>query len=86
MCRYAHADELDTLQFKAGESLRYDSNIFRLSDTANSQNIIGTSDRSDTIAITTVGVKVDKPYGLQKFELNVNLDHYIYNNFSYLSG
>lgn len=84
MCRYAHADELDTLQFKAGESLRYDSNIFRLSDTANSQNIIGTSDRSDTIAITTVGVKVDKPYGLQKFELDVNLDHYIYNNFSNL--
>lgn len=81
----AKADELDTLQFRVGEALHYDSNVFRLSDSVNTQNIIGTSSRSDTFAVTTVGVKVDKPYGLQRFELDVNADHYNYKNFSTLN-
>jgi exopolysaccharide biosynthesis operon protein EpsL len=79
------ADELDTLQFKAGESLQYDSNLFRLSDSADSQAVLGNSKRSDTIAITTLGLKLDKPYGLQRFEFDVNVDHYNYKNFSSLN-
>lgn len=84
LLRHAKADELDTLQFKAGETLRYDSNVFRLSDSVNAQSVIGNASRSDTIAITTVGVKVDKPYGLQRFEFDINADHYNYKNFSNL--
>ena len=79
------ADELDTLQFKAGESLQYDSNIFRLPDSTDAQSVLGNSKRSDTIAVTTLGMKLDKPYGLQRFEFNVNLDHYNYKNFSNLN-
>lgn len=79
-----HADELDTLQFKAGQSFQHDSNIFRLSDSASNQAVLGSSERSDTISVTTVGAKVDKSYGLQRFEFEVNANRYIYNDFSKL--
>lgn len=78
------ADELDTLQWTAGETLQYDSNVFRLSESANTQAIIGESSRSDTAAITTVGVVLNKPYSLQRFELNVHADNHRYRRFSSL--
>ena len=78
------ADELDTLQFRAAETLQYDSNVFRLSDTANAQAVIGSPTRSDTVAITTVGVLLNKPYSLQRFELDVHADYYRYKRFSNL--
>jgi exopolysaccharide biosynthesis operon protein EpsL len=79
------ADELDTLQFRVGESLQYDSNVFRLSDSTDAQSVLGNSKRSDTIAVTTLGIKLNKPYGLQRFELDANVDHYNYKNFSNLN-
>ncbi len=81
----AQADELDTLQFKAGISAQHDSNVFRLSDTANAQSVIGTPSRSDTAAITTVGVLLNKPYSLQRFELDIHADDYRYQRFSSLN-
>lgn len=71
------ADELDTVQFKAGQSVQYDSNVFRLPDSADS--------RSDIIGVTTVGAKIDKPYGLQRFEFGINADRYNYKNNSNLA-
>lgn len=78
------ADELDTLQFQAGQSVERDSNVFRLSDSVNAQAVIGTPVRSDTIAITTLGLKLDKRYGLQRFELDVNAQDHNYQRFSNL--
>lgn len=78
------ADELDTLQFRAGERLQYESNVFRLSESANAQALIGEPTRSDTAAITTVGVLLNKPYSLQRFELDVHADNYRYRRFSSL--
>lgn len=80
----AHADELDTLQFKAGQSVTHDSNIFRLSDTANAQALIGTTDRADTVSVTTAGFKVNKPFGLQRFELDAAVEDHHYSRFSNL--
>ena len=80
----AKADELDTFQFRAGIDLRHDSNVFRLSDSVNSQAVIGNSSRSDTIAVTTIGLKVDKTYSLQRFELDVSADHFNYKKFTNL--
>lgn len=80
----ARADNLDTLQFKAGQSVTHDSNVFRLSDSANAQAVIGTPDRDDTVAVTTAGFKIDKPYGLQRFELEAGLEDHHYSRFSYL--
>lgn len=79
------ADELDTLQWRAGEKLQYDSNVFRLSDTADAPALIGAPGRSDTAAITTVGVLLNKPYSLQRFELDVHADGYRYRRFSGLN-
>ncbi|HXE21416.1 MAG TPA: XrtB/PEP-CTERM-associated polysaccharide biosynthesis outer membrane protein EpsL [Rhodoferax sp.] len=84
-CLTAHADELDTLQFSAQENLLYDSNVFRLSDTVNPQTTLGTSSTSDMVATTTLGLKLDKHYGLQRFVLDVNAANYHYDRFSFLN-
>lgn len=78
------ADELDTFQFRAGQSWQYDSNVFRLSDSINSQAAIGLSSGSDHFGVTTIGAKIDKSYGLQRFEFDVNANRYSYKNFSRL--
>ena len=72
-----HADELDTLQFRAGQTWQYDSNIFRLSDAISGA-------RSDHFGVSTLGAKIDKSYGLQRFEIDVNANRYTYKNFSSL--
>lgn len=81
---FVQADELDTLQFKAGETVRHDSNVFRLSDSANTQALLGTPSRSDTVYDTTLGLKLDKRYSLQRFELSATADNFHYNRFSQL--
>ncbi|MDB5778168.1 MAG: hypothetical protein JWP77_2685 [Polaromonas sp.] len=78
------ADELDTLQFRAGQTWQYDSNVFRLSDAVNNQEVIGSPTRSDHFGVTTIGAKIDKNYGLQRFEIDVNANRYNYKNFSRL--
>ena len=78
------ADELDTLQFRVGQTWQYDSNVFRLSDSINNQAVIGTPSRSDHFGVTTIGAKIDKSYGLQRFKLDVNAHRYNYKNFSRL--
>ncbi len=84
-CLTAHADELDTLQFSAQENILYDSNVFRLSNSVQPQTLLGTPDRSDVIETTTLGLKLDKHYGLQRFVLDVNAANYHYNRFSFLN-
>ena len=83
--RTALADELDTLQFRVGQSVQHDSNIFRLSESANTQALLGRADRSDTIGVTSVGVKLNKSYSLQRFELDASSESYRYKNFSNLN-
>ncbi len=78
------ADEQDTLQFRASQAFQRDSNIFRLSDQANTQAILGTPERSDTVSTTTVGFRLNKPVGLQRFEVGANFEMYKYNRFSNL--
>jgi exopolysaccharide biosynthesis operon protein EpsL len=80
----AFADELDLLQFNAGLGWQHDSNVFRLSDQTPTPATIGTSGRSDNILSTTAGLKLRKPYGLQRFEADVSLENTKYNKFSNL--
>ena len=76
-CLSVQADELDTLQFYASENVQRDSNPFRLSDSAPS--------RSDTIAVTTLGFKLNKPVGLQRFEFDANVEDHRYKRFTSLN-
>ncbi|WP_029524302.1 XrtB/PEP-CTERM-associated polysaccharide biosynthesis outer membrane protein EpsL [Polaromonas glacialis] len=71
------ADELDTFQFRAGQTWQYDSNVFRLSDAV-------IAPPSDHFGVTTIGAKIDKSYGLQRFEFDINANRYNYKNFSAL--
>lgn len=80
----AMAQEPDTLQFRAAQSFQYDSNIFRLSDQANTQAVLGRSERSDMVSTTTVGFRLNKPVGLQRFEAGANLELNKYSRFSNL--
>jgi len=78
------ADAQDTLNLTVGASLMHDDNLFRLSSDANPQALLGTSQKSDTIRVTTVGLKFAKDYSLQRFELEASLVDYRYKTFDYL--
>ncbi len=64
-----------TLQFRVGQSLVRDSNVFRSPEATR---------RSDTYGVTTLGVKLDKRYSLQRIELDVYAQDYRYQDFSEL--
>lgn len=55
------ADELDTLQFMAAINKIYDSNLFRRP----------TNEVSDQATISTLGIRFDKTYALQRFVANI---------------
>jgi exopolysaccharide biosynthesis operon protein EpsL len=80
----AGADSLDTWNVSFGRSVMYDKNLFRLSDSADTRALLGTNERSDVITTDTLGLKISKPYSLQRFELDLNLAKYSYNRFDYL--
>ncbi len=73
----AQADELDTFQFRVGENIMHQSNVFYLPDSANPQG--------DKVAVTSAGLKINKAYGLQQIELDVGAENYRYSRFSQLN-
>jgi exopolysaccharide biosynthesis operon protein EpsL len=70
----AWADEQDALNFSAGAAVMFDDNLFRLPD----------SEKSDRILTTNAGIKIDKPYALQRFQVDVNVVDNRYDSYSYL--
>ncbi len=72
----APSDLPPTLQFRLGESLLRDSNVFRSPEATR---------RSDSYGVTTLGVKLDKRYSLQRIELDVYAQDYRYQDFSELN-
>jgi len=73
----------ETLQVRIGQSLAHDSNVFRLSD-AVAASVLGSSSQSDTYGVTTLGAKLDKRYGLQRIEFDVNAQNYRFSRYDYL--
>ncbi|MCK6407201.1 MAG: putative exosortase B-associated extracellular polysaccharide biosynthesis transporter EpsL [Rhodocyclaceae bacterium] len=80
----ATADAFDSLNLTVGATVMHDDNLFRLSSSADPQALLGTSQKSDTIRVTTLGLKFAKDYSLQRFELDASLVDYRYNTFDYL--
>ncbi len=60
----------DRVEIFAAENVTYDSNVFRISKDLDPNAILGESGRSDTVSSTSLGVNVDAPYSLQRFQLN----------------
>lgn len=81
----AQADADDTINLTAGATVQHDSNLFRLSSGVDPQSVLGKSSKSDQLSVTSVGLKVNKPYSGQRFELEATLLDYRYRTFDYLS-
>lgn len=79
------AQEQDTLKFHADYTLKTDSNLYRLSSSANSLAVTGRDSAAERIDITTVGMSFNKAYSLQRLELDLSLVDYHYQNFSQFS-
>ena len=61
----------DRVEVFAAENVTYDSNLFRLSKDVDPKSLIGSDQKSDTISTTSVGVNLDLPYSLQRFQANL---------------
>lgn len=78
------AQGLSPLTFEAGYSTQRDDNLFRLSDGANTQALLGRSSAAEQIDIRSLGMNFDKSWSLQNLRLNYRVVDYQYKNFSYL--
>lgn len=81
-----HADGADVLTLSAAATFVQDSNLFRLPPDANFPALIGSDSAADQITITSVGIKLNKDYSLQRVELDLNLANYRYQNFQFLDN
>ena len=81
----ATADEPRTLEVVLGDSVIHDSNVFRLPGFVDPLLAVGVPSKSDTINVASVGLRIDKPYAQQRFQLDVTETAYRYSNFSFLN-
>jgi exopolysaccharide biosynthesis operon protein EpsL len=75
----------DKLELFADESWTHDSNVFRLSKNIDPVAVTGSSREADDWWTTTVGLNLDVPYSLQRFQLNGSFSDARYQHFTTLS-
>lgn len=80
----ARADADDTLNLTVGINEQYTNNLFLLPAGVDAQAVLGTSTKSDWITASSVGLKFNKPYSLQRFELEATVIDTRYRTFDYL--
>ncbi|MDR7305614.1 exopolysaccharide biosynthesis operon protein EpsL [Rhodoferax saidenbachensis] len=73
------------LTLSAGYTVQTDSNLFRLPSNANVQALTGQGSKAENIGVTTLGIGFNTQQSLQKFEFDLSLVDYRYQNFNYLS-
>ena len=78
--------EEQPLKFRVSGGISYDSNLFRLSDQADAQVAIGTSDKSDIIYRLGVGGKYELRKSRQKFIAEINVTEYKFQDFDDLDN
>jgi exopolysaccharide biosynthesis operon protein EpsL len=83
----AGAQPTDTDFFNGivGAAITYDDNLFRLGSGTDAQPLIGHSRKGDMLYSVDAGVKVDKPYGLQRFQLDALVTDHRYQENGYLN-
>jgi hypothetical protein len=80
----AWADAQDTLNFSVGAGVRFEDNLFGLSDDTNTLAALGKSQRSDQIYTTNAGIQLDKSYAQQQFHLDASVLDNRYKTYSNL--
>jgi exopolysaccharide biosynthesis operon protein EpsL len=81
----AAADSSDVLNVITGGSITHDSNLFRLPNSVSPQVGLGSSTKSDTVTTGYVGLRINKPYAQQRFQLDLTETLHRYDNFSRLN-
>jgi exopolysaccharide biosynthesis operon protein EpsL len=66
------------------ETVTTDDNVFRISNQLDPMTVIGFPSRGDTYRTTSVGLSVDVPVSLQRFQASLTYDSYRYDRFSEL--
>jgi len=84
IAQHARADAEDTFSITPGVAVQHDDNLFRLSSSADPNAALGRSTKSDDIVTSSVVLKLNKGYSLQRFEVEASLVDYRYRNFDYL--
>lgn len=79
----AVANEGDVVNLSAAVTMMHDNNMFRLSPNANPANY-GLDGRSDTITMTSLGLNLNKTFGLQQLIGNISFADTSYKRNSYL--
>jgi exopolysaccharide biosynthesis operon protein EpsL len=74
------------LQLRVFGGFRHDSNLFRLSSDADSEAILGTSDKSDNIYLVGAGARVEMEKSRQKFFIDGSAEQSWYQNFDDLDN
>jgi len=69
----ALADSEDTLNLSVGAGVRFEDNLFRLSDDVDASSLAGKPHKSDSIYSANAGIKIDKPYAQQRFKLDLTV-------------
>lgn len=67
--------DADTLQWRAGAQWERDDNVFKEP---------GAQAKADNVLVTRLGLRVNKPWSLQRLELDVGVDHHKYDRYSAL--
>ena len=73
----------DALNFSVGAGYRFEDNLFRLDDDT-PVPVAGKSRRSELISTYNVGIKIDKQYSLQRFQLDLMAIKNDYHTYDYL--
>lgn len=79
------ADPEDAVNFAAGAGARFEDNLFRLSDSVNTNLLPGKPHRSDLLYSANAGIKIDKPYAQQRFQLDAMATQNNFQNNSFLN-
>ncbi|MDD2657934.1 MAG: putative exosortase B-associated extracellular polysaccharide biosynthesis transporter EpsL [Candidatus Pacebacteria bacterium] len=81
----AHADGADTLNLRLSRTLITDNNLFRLPAGIDPSDQFGNSRRSDSIAIDSIGLSLDKSYSLQQFHADASFANYRFGTYRFLN-
>lgn len=73
------------VEFSLSGGLHHDSNLFRLSDSANARTAIGRSDKSANVARVGIGLKANLPVSQQRLLIDASIDDYKYEHFGLLN-
>ena len=82
----AHADAGQGINYSVGASLTHDDNLLRLPPGFDPAGALGAIQKSDTFSTTSLGLVAYKEIGIQRLNLDVQVNRSRYRRFTYLDN